>query len=83
MPTDNRLCVFDPTTNDVVDFLRRDESEVEALIRLAPRSLDLIVLPLAEALQRHGNAAERSSAYLAAIVELPNGKRHRACRTSP
>ena len=59
MPTDDRLCIFDPTTNRIVDLLRRDESEVEALLRLAQHGLDLIVLPLAEAWQRHELAARR------------------------
>ena len=59
MPTDSRPCVFNPMTNNIVDLLRPNESEVEALLRLAPDGFDLIVLPLDEARRRHENAAKR------------------------
>ncbi len=63
MPIHSRPCVFDPATNKVVDFLRRDESEVEALIRLAPHGFDLMVLPLGEAWRRHEAAAGSAAGF--------------------
>ncbi len=53
----NRLCVFNPDTNDIVDFLRHDESELEALVRLERRAPNLIVLPVHEALQHRAMQA--------------------------
>ena len=65
MPTDSQSCVFDPTTNEVVDLLRRNESEVEALVRLAPYGLHLVVLPLDEARRRREAAARRPPVAIA------------------
>jgi hypothetical protein len=53
----NRLCVFNPDTNDIVDFLRHDESELEALVRLERRAPNLIVLPVHQALQHRAMQA--------------------------
>ena len=54
-----QFCVFDPTTLAVVDLVRPNESEVEALLRLAQHEPGLVVLPLSEALRRRNAAAPR------------------------
>ncbi len=72
MPADDRSCVFNPTTNSVVDFLRPGESEVEALLRLAQDEPHLVVLPLDEARQRHEVGGHRGGCYIGLTPCLPH-----------
>lgn len=60
MRSKDRLCVFDPSTNTILDLLRADESEEQALVRLDQSGFDLVVLPLREAWHRHKLAAKRT-----------------------
>jgi hypothetical protein len=62
MSAPDPLCLFDPSTNAVVDLLRPREGEAAALLRLAPFDPQLIVLPLREALRRRRNALAPAAA---------------------
>ena len=56
--TDATPTVYDPVTHRVIDFVKPSESEQAALARLAEYGPNLVVLPLAEAWQRHEDAAK-------------------------
>ena len=56
--TDTTPTVYNPDTHSVVDFVKSSETERDALARLAEYGPNLIVLPLAEAWQRHEDAAK-------------------------
>lgn len=55
MPADTRPVVFCTTTNSLIDFLHRNETEAEAFKRLASYGTALTILTADDAMQRYEN----------------------------
>lgn len=58
MIADNRPCVFNTHTSNIIDFVRTTETNEQALVRLFEYGPGLVVLPIDEAWQRHEDAAK-------------------------